>query len=110
GTLLTAAILFTLIDSSVIYWAHGFSPCSALTCAYSSTNFIVQTSFPHEHNVAGALFQTMTQASLGKLLAISTIVFNTVVDKESAKLGVTINSRGTDAPIFAQLMGYEDAQ
>ncbi|KAG1852808.1 hypothetical protein DFJ58DRAFT_914355 [Suillus subalutaceus] len=43
-------------------------------------------------------------------LAISTIVFNTVVDKESAKLGVTINSRGTDAPIFAQLMGYEDAQ
>ncbi|KAG1868626.1 isoprenoid synthase domain-containing protein [Suillus subluteus] len=42
--------------------------------------------------------------------AISTIVFNTVVDKESAKLGVTINSRGTNAPISAQLMGYEDAR
>ncbi|KAG1868625.1 hypothetical protein F4604DRAFT_901651 [Suillus subluteus] len=49
---------------------HGFSPCSALTCASSNTNFIAQTSLPHEHNVAGALFQTMTQIGTASSLAI----------------------------------------
>jgi len=37
-------------------------------------------------------------------------VFNTVVDSESAKLGVTVNSSGTNAPMSAQLVGYHDAQ
>jgi hypothetical protein len=72
GTLLTAtaAILFALIDPSVTYWAFCF-PSTVLIVfgadfVYSSgTIFIAKTSLPHEHSVAGALFQTMTQASPG---------------------------------------------
>lgn len=117
GTLLTAAaaILFALIDPSVTYWAFGF-PSTVLIVfgadfVYSSgTIFIAKTSLPHEHSVAGALFQTMTQIGTAFGLTISTIVFNTVVDKESAKLGVTVNSSGTNAPMSAQLVGYKDAQ
>ncbi|KAG1774464.1 major facilitator superfamily domain-containing protein [Suillus placidus] len=120
GTLLTAAaaILFALIDPSVTYWAFGF-PSTVLIVfgadfVYASgTIFIAKTSLPHEHSVAAALFQTMTQASpIGTAfgLTISTIVFNTVVNKESAKLGVTVNSSGTNAPMSAQLTGYQDAQ
>jgi len=37
-------------------------------------------------------------------------VFNSVVDKESAKLGVTVNAAGTNAPQSAQLKGYSAAQ
>lgn len=117
GTLLTAAaaILFALIDPSVTYWAFGF-PSTVLIVfgadfVYSSgTIFIAKTSLPHEHSVAGALFQTMTQIGTAFGLTISTIVFNTVVDSESAKLGVTVNSSGTNAPMSAQLVGYKDAQ
>lgn len=117
GTLLTAAaaILFALIDPSVTYWAFGF-PSTVLIVfgadfVYSSgTIFIAKTSLPHEHSVAGALFQTMTQIGTAFGLTISTIVFNTVVDRESAKLGVTVNSSGTNAPMSAQLVGYKDAQ
>ncbi|KAG2341240.1 MFS general substrate transporter [Suillus weaverae] len=117
GTLLTAAaaILFALIDPSVTYWAFGF-PSTVLIVfgadfVYSSgTIFIAKTSLPHEHSVAGALFQTMTQIGTAFGLTISTIVFNTVVNKESAKLGVTVNSSGTNAPMSAQLTGYQDAQ
>jgi MFS family permease len=117
GTLLTAtaAILFALIDPSVTYWAFCF-PSTVLIVfgadfVYSSgTIFIAKTSLPHEHSVAGALFQTMTQIGTAFGLTISTIVFNTVVDSESAKLGVTVNSSGTNAPMSAQLVGYHDAQ
>ncbi|KAG1736334.1 major facilitator superfamily domain-containing protein [Suillus lakei] len=117
GTLLTAAaaILFALIDPSVTYWAFGF-PSTVLIVfgadfVYSSgTIFIAKTSLPHEHSVAGALFQTMTQIGTAFGLTISTIVFNTVVDKESAELGVIVNSSGTNAPMSAQLDGYKDAQ
>lgn len=117
GTLLTAAaaILFALIDPSVTYWAFGF-PSTVLIVfgadfVYASgTIFIAKTSLPHEHSVAAALFQTMTQIGTAFGLTISTIVFNTVVNKESAKLGVTVNSSGTNAPMSAQLTGYQDAQ
>ncbi|KAG2354796.1 major facilitator superfamily domain-containing protein [Suillus spraguei] len=117
GTLLTAtaAILFALINPSMTYWAFGF-PSTVLVVfgadfVYSSgTIFIAKSSLPHEHSVAGALFQTMTQIGTAFGLTISTIVFNTVVDKESAKLGVTVNSSGTNAPMSAQLTGYKDAQ
>ncbi|KAG2147757.1 major facilitator superfamily domain-containing protein [Suillus bovinus] len=120
GSLLTAtaAMLFALIDPSVTYWAFSF-PSTILIVfgadfVYSSgTIFIAKTSLPHEHSTAGALFQTMTQASsIGTAfgLTISTIVFNTAVDSESAKLGVTVNASGTNAPMSAQLVGYKDAQ
>ncbi|KAG1904897.1 major facilitator superfamily domain-containing protein [Suillus fuscotomentosus] len=117
GSLLmaTATILFALIDPSVTYWAFGF-PSTVLIMfgadiVYSSgAIFLAKTSLPHEHSVAGALFQTMTQIGATFGLTISTIVFNTVVDRESAKLGVNVNSSGTNVPMSVQLVGYKDAQ
>ncbi|KAG1852810.1 hypothetical protein DFJ58DRAFT_790673 [Suillus subalutaceus] len=87
GTLLTATVatLFTLIDPSVTCWAFGF-PSTILIVfgadfVYSSgTIFIAKTSFPREHGVAKALFQTMTQIGTAFGPAMSTIVFSTVVD------------------------------
>ncbi|KAG2354799.1 major facilitator superfamily domain-containing protein [Suillus spraguei] len=86
GTLLTAAaaMLFALINPSATYWAFGF-PSTVLV-------------------VFGADF---IGTAFG--LTISTIVFNSVVDEGSAKLGVTLNSSGTNAPMSAQLMGYKAA-
>ncbi|OAX31939.1 MFS general substrate transporter [Rhizopogon vinicolor AM-OR11-026] len=116
GTLLTASggILFAVIDPSVTYWAFGF-PSTVLIVfgadfVYScGTIFIAKTVLPHEHSVGGALFQTMTQiGAFG--LTITTIVFNTVVDNESAALGVTVNSDGTNAPQSAHLKAYQSAQ
>ncbi|KAG2073084.1 MFS general substrate transporter [Suillus decipiens] len=106
GTLLTAAaaMLFALINPSMTYWAFGF-PSTVLVVfgsdfVYSSgTIFIAKTSLPHEQSIGTAFG-----------LTISTIVFNSVVDKESAKLGVPVNSNGTNVPMSAQLMGYKDAQ
>ncbi|KAG1822122.1 major facilitator superfamily domain-containing protein [Suillus variegatus] len=117
GSLLTATatILFALIDPTVTYWAFCF-PSTVLIVfgadfVYSAgTIFIAKTSLPHEHSVAAALFQTMTQIGTAFGLTISTIVFNSAVDKESAKLGVTVNASGTNAPMSAQLVGYKDAQ
>ncbi|KAG2147756.1 major facilitator superfamily domain-containing protein [Suillus bovinus] len=110
----TAAILFALIDPFVTYWAFCF-PSTVLIVfgvdfVYTAgTIFVAKTSHPHEQSVAGALFQTMTQIGTAFGLTISTIVFNTVVDNESAKLGVTVNAN-THAPMSAQLVGYKDAQ
>ncbi|KAG1737061.1 major facilitator superfamily domain-containing protein [Suillus paluster] len=117
GTLLTASagILFALIDPSATYWAFGF-PSTVLVVfgadfVYASgTLFIAQNALPHEQSVVGALFQTMTQLGVAFGLTISTIVFNSVVKKKSADLGVTVNSAGTNAPQSAQLAGYKSAQ
>lgn len=68
---------------------------------YSSTILTAETSLPREHSAVGALFQTIDTV-FG--LATPAIVFNTVVDTESAKLGVTIKSNGTDVSMPAQLM------
>ncbi|KAG1735286.1 major facilitator superfamily domain-containing protein [Suillus paluster] len=110
-----ACILFAMIDPSATYWAFGF-PSTVLVVfgadfVYASgTIFIAKIAHGHEHSVAGALFQTMTQIGTAFGLTISTIVFNTVVDKKSSELGVTVNSSGTNAPQSAQLAGYKDAQ
>ncbi|KAG1820865.1 major facilitator superfamily domain-containing protein [Suillus subaureus] len=117
GTLLTAsaAILFALIDPTVTYWAFAF-PSTVLVVfgadfMYSAgTIFIAKIALPHERSVAGALFQTMTQLGTAIGLALSTLVFNIVVKNESADVGVTVNSAGTNAPHFAQLKGYRSAQ
>ncbi|KAG2341241.1 efflux transporter [Suillus weaverae] len=117
GTLLTAsaAILFALIDPSVTYWAFGFLSTVLIVFGadfvYSAgTIFIAKIALPHERSVAGALFQTMTQLGTAAGLAISTLVFNIVVENESADVGVIVNSAGTNAPHSAQLMGYRSAQ
>ncbi|KAG2031738.1 major facilitator superfamily domain-containing protein [Suillus americanus] len=120
GTLLTAsaAVLFALINPTAMYWAFGF-PATVIVVfgadfVYSSgTIFIAKIALPHERSVAGALFQTMTQASdlgIAVGLAVSTLVFNIVVKNESADVDVTVNSTGTNAPHSAQLKGYRSAQ
>ncbi|KAG1737059.1 major facilitator superfamily domain-containing protein [Suillus paluster] len=90
----SAGVLFALIDPSATYWSFCF-PSAVLVVfgadfVYSSgTLFIAKHALPHEHSVAGALFQTMTQ---------------------SVDLGVTVNSAGTNVPRSAQLAGYRSAQ
>ncbi|KAG2073087.1 efflux transporter [Suillus decipiens] len=117
GTLLTAtaAILFALIDPTATYWAFGFPSAVVVVFGadfvYSAgTIFIAKMAPPHERSVAGALFQTLTQLGGAVGLAVSTLVFNIVVENESADLGVTVNSAGTNAPLSAQLKGYRSAQ
>jgi len=118
GTLFTASagILFALINPSATYWAFGF-PSTVFSVfgadfVYSAgTIFIAKIAFPHEQSVAGALFQTMTQLGTAFGLTISTIVFNNVVQQQSAALGVTVAATATnDAPAAAQLLGYRAAQ
>ncbi|KIJ11533.1 the Drug:H+ antiporter-2 family [Paxillus involutus ATCC 200175] len=117
GTLITASacVLFALINPAATYWAFGF-PSTILVVfgadfVYSAgTIFIAKIALPHEQSVFGALFQTMTQIGTAFGLTVSTIVFNSVVEKESAKLGVTVNSTGTNAPQSAELLGYRAAQ
>jgi MFS family permease len=117
GTLLTAtaAILFAVIDPTATYWAFCF-PATVIVVfgadfVYSSgTIFIANNALPQERSVAGALFQTMTQLGVAVGLAVSTLVFNIVVKNESADIGVTVNSAGTNAPRSAQLKGYRSAQ
>ncbi|KAH7926350.1 MFS general substrate transporter [Leucogyrophana mollusca] len=118
GTLFTASagILFALIDPSKTYWAFGF-PSTVFSVfgadfVYSAgTIFIAKIAFPHEQSVAGALFQTMTQLGTAFGLTISTIVFNNVVQQQSAAQGVIISATATnDAPRPAQLLGYRAAQ
>ncbi|KAG2147770.1 major facilitator superfamily domain-containing protein [Suillus bovinus] len=117
GTLLTAsaAVLFALIDPAATYWAFGFP--SAILVVFGAdfvytagTIFVAKIALPHERSVAGALFQTMVQLGFAVGLAVSTLVFNIVVKNESAHLGVTVNSAGTNAPPSAQLKGYRAAQ
>ncbi|KAG1852786.1 major facilitator superfamily domain-containing protein [Suillus subalutaceus] len=117
GTLLTAsaAILFALIDPTATYWAFGF-PATVIVVfgadfVYSSgTIFIAKITLPHERSVSGALFQTVTQLGIAVGLAVSTLVSNIVVKNESADVGVTVNSAGTNAPRSAHLKGYRSAQ
>ncbi|THH00066.1 hypothetical protein EW026_g2388 [Hermanssonia centrifuga] len=116
GTLLTAAanLLFAVINVSSPYWAFGFP--AAIVSVFgadfvfaSGTLFVAKISLPHEQSVAGALFQTMTQLGSSFGLAITTIIFNTTLSKESGKYGVTVNKSGTNAPYLAQESAYKDA-
>ncbi|KAG2047018.1 efflux transporter [Suillus hirtellus] len=117
GTLLTAfaPILLALIDPTATYWAFCF-PSTILVVVgadlvyTAGMIFIAKIALPHEQSVAGALFQTMAQLGAAVGLAVSTLVFNIVVKTESADLGVTLNSAGTNAPLSAQLKGYRSAQ
>jgi hypothetical protein len=64
----SAAILFALIDPKATYWAFGF-PSTVLIVFGSDfvyaagTIFVAKIARLDERSVAGALFQTMTQAS-----------------------------------------------
>ncbi|KAL4074935.1 major facilitator superfamily domain-containing protein [Scleroderma yunnanense] len=114
GTVLTAcaAILFALINPSATYWAFGF-PSTVLVVfgadfVYSAGTLCLAKFANHgEHSVVGALFQTMTQIGSAFGLTITTIVFNSVVQSESDKMGIAVNDAGSNA---ADLKGYRAAQ
>ncbi|KAI9457060.1 major facilitator superfamily-domain-containing protein [Boletus coccyginus] len=117
GTLVTglACVLFALIDPSTTYWAFSF-PSTVMVVfgadfVYAAgTIFVSKIVFSHEQSVGGGLFQTMTQIGTAFGLTITTLVFDNVVETQSAKLGVTVDSTGTNAPKSAQLQGYRSAQ
>lgn len=95
-----------------MYWAFGFPAaiCSVIGADFvfaAGTIFVAKIALPHEQSLAGGLFQTMTQVfqvyfsrdvplvltvfgqlgtSLG--LAVTTVVFNRVIQHDSEKLGV----------------------
>ncbi|KAG0699243.1 major facilitator superfamily domain-containing protein [Suillus ampliporus] len=117
GTFLSAVacVLFATTDPSMTYWSFGFP--SSILSVYgadfvfaSGTIFVAKSALEHEQSIAGALLQTMTQLGTAFGVTISTIVFNSVVKKESAQLGVTLNSQMTNAPASANLSGYKAAQ
>ncbi|KAF8120110.1 major facilitator superfamily domain-containing protein [Boletus edulis] len=117
GTLLTgsACVLFALIDPSATYWAFAFPSTTMVVFGAdfvfaSGTLFVAKIAFPHEQSLAGGLFQTMAQLGAAVGLTVTTIVFNSVVDAQSAKLGVVVNSAGTNVPMSAELQGYKSAQ
>jgi len=117
GTLITgcACVLFALINPSATYWAFGF-PSTVMVVfgadfVFSAgTIFVAKIVFPHEQSLAGGLFQTMTQIGTAFGLTITTIVYNSVVATQSAKLGVVVNSSGSNVPPSAELQGYRIAQ
>ncbi|KAI0086514.1 efflux transporter [Irpex rosettiformis] len=116
GTTATACagLLYAVIDTSSPYWAFGF-PSSVISVFgadfvfASGTLFVAKISLLHEQSLTGALFQTMTQLGTSFGLAITTIIFNSTLKKESEKLGVAVNLSGTNAPPAAQLKAYRAA-
>ncbi|KAI0833324.1 major facilitator superfamily domain-containing protein [Trametes gibbosa] len=116
GTLFTgvANLLFAVIDPAASYWAFGFpativSVFGADFVFATGTLFVAKVCLPHEQSVGGALFQTLTQVGTAFGLAISTIVFNATLTKESHKLGVDVGPSTSSAPRTAQLSAYKDA-
>ena len=116
GTLMTgcANIFFAVIDPNATYWAFGFpSACLIVLGAeftyVSATLFISKISLPHEQSVAGGLLHAMTKIGSAIGLSVSTIVFNSVLRTQSRRLGVSVNRKGDNAPMEAQLKAYKAA-
>ncbi|KAI0706606.1 efflux transporter [Earliella scabrosa] len=116
GTLFTglANLLFAVIVPSAPYWAFGF-PAAILSVFgadfvfATGTLFVAKVCLAHEQSVGGALFQTLTQLGTAFGLAISTVVYNAVLESRSAALGVQVDENGTGAPREVQLTAYKDA-
>ncbi|KAI9440322.1 putative efflux transporter [Lactarius indigo] len=114
GTMLTAVadVLFAVIDPNASYWAFGFPAACIIVLGAdftfaSGTLFIAKVSLPHEQNVAGALFQAMTQLGSSIGVSVSTIVFNSVLRTQSKRLGVVADAQGDNVPLPAQLKAYK---
>ncbi|KAI0087285.1 efflux transporter [Irpex rosettiformis] len=116
GTICTAGcgLLFAVINPASSYWAFGF-PAAVIAVVggdfvfAAGTLFVAKISLPHEQSLTGALFQTMTQLGASFGLAITTIIFNSTLKKQSARGGVQVNMSGTNAPKDAQLEAYKTA-
>ena len=116
GTLMTgcANIFFAVIDPNATYWAFGFPSACLIVLGteftyVSGTLFISKISLPHEQSVAGALFQAMTKIGSAIGLSVSTIVFNSVLRAQSRHFGVSVDRKGDNAPMEAQLKVYKAA-
>jgi len=117
GTMATggACLLFALIDPSATYWAFGF-PASILAVWGADfifscgTLFVARVALPHEQSVAGGLFQTLTQLGTSFGLAITTIVHNKSVRRETAKEGIVPDRLASNASLEAMLKGFKAAQ
>jgi len=117
GTLLTAFgnMFFSLVREDQSYWSYGFP--SAIIVVFgadfvfsSGTLFIAKCALPHEQSVAGALFTVMTQLGTAFGLAITTIIYNAVLERDSRSLGVDLDVSGSaGAPRVAQLHAYQSA-
>jgi len=117
GTLMTAfgSIFFSLVEDGWSYWAYGFP--SAVIVVFgadfvfsSGTLFVAKCALPHEQSVAGALFSVMTQVGTSFGLAITTMVFNSVLERDSLRLGVDLDAPGhNEAPRSAELNAYQAA-
>lgn len=116
GTICTACcgLLFAVINPASTYWAFGFPAAIVVVVGgdfvfAAGTLFVAKISLPHEQSLTGALFQTMTQLGASFGLAITTIVFNSTLLRQSARQGVRTNMSGTNAPKDAQLEAYKAA-
>ncbi|KAL0955479.1 hypothetical protein HGRIS_001719 [Hohenbuehelia grisea] len=92
----TSSLLFALIDPRASYWAFGFpaavfSVWGADFVFTSGTLLIAKTISQTEQSLAGGVFQTMTQIGTAITVPVTTIVYNSVVQREEAKVaGITI--------------------
>lgn len=109
-----ANVLFAVVNPAATYWQYGF-PAAVLVVFGADfvfptgTLFIAKVCLLHEQSVGGALFQTLTQLGGAFGLAITTIVYDATLKRQSAADGVVININGTNAPRGAQLAAYKDA-
>ncbi|KAK7677746.1 hypothetical protein QCA50_019298 [Cerrena zonata] len=110
-----AGLLYAVINPDAVYWAFGF-PAAIIAVVgadfvfAAGSIYIAKLALPHEQSLAGGLFQTMAQLGTSFGLAITTIVFDRVRAEQSLKLGVVIDSHGSNAPPDAQLKAYRAAQ
>ncbi|KAK7691166.1 hypothetical protein QCA50_006269 [Cerrena zonata] len=118
GTLFTgvANLLFAVIDIRATYWAFGFpaaivSVFGADFVTAAGSLFVAKINPPGEQSVAGALLQTMNQLGGAFGLAITTIIFNSVLQAGSHARGIhDVDSRHTShAPRDAQEHAYKAA-
>jgi len=117
GTISTgsACLLFALIDPNAVYWAFGF-PASILSVGgadfifAAGSIFIARVAHPHEQSVAGGLFQAVMQIGESFGLAVSTIVHNEVLMRDTARDGVAPSNDGSNAPPAAALNAFKAAQ
>ncbi|KAI0077783.1 MFS general substrate transporter [Panus rudis PR-1116 ss-1] len=110
GTLFTgvADLLFAVINVKATYWAFGF-PAAILSVfgadfvMAAGSLFVAKVALLHEQSVAGALLQTMMQLGGAFGLAITTIIFNSTLTHQTAKL------TPSGSPLHAQELAYKAA-
>ncbi|KAI9569193.1 major facilitator superfamily domain-containing protein, partial [Boletus coccyginus] len=106
-----ACVLFALIDPSATYWVFSFSSTVLVVIGtdlvhLAGASFTAEITKPGEQN----LFLNMGQIGAAFGLVVSTIVFNSVVNRQSAELGIVANATESNLPTLVELQGYRAAQ